>query len=934
MKETSKMSFLEYQDEMYLNAVEDSDCLVIASRGIGIERTMVRLFRTYSDDTNLVIVIGTTPEDELYFTNELIDEKDIPYGKLPQRITSESSSAKKRHEIYMKGGVIFVTERILVVDLLCNRVPIDLVTGIIVYRAHRIFNDCLMSFILRLYRMHNKKGFIKGFSQNPQGFLGDFGKLDKIMRALFVTRLHLWPRFHGSVQASLAAPKTQPEVIEINLPMSASMKNIQLDIMELIDLCLKELAKTNTAFLYDSDQLNVENAINRNFDTFIKTKFDEIWHQLGSRAKRLLNDIQWLRNLLRLLTQSDVVAFYNQTRAAQNSVRLGHEVSDWIFWKPADRLFRLSKERLYPNNSGIEDFDAETNMKWKAFQDLIDEIDKETAHIQDEVHVFIIVASDSVARLLQAILVRGASNVLRERIERFNAIMKVNSGSADIAELMVGQPVGEATNKDVDQTDQRAQADQEPPVKRRYRPNNPAAEVRRPQPENTFTLTQIIRKMKKNNQGEVVTIEDDDKDNQEQSINDDDDDCNIAPKKWHSLKLHYFISSTDQRVNLELQLRDLKPTYVIMYDFDMHAIRQIEVYQALYCHPKRCKVYTIQFENSSDVQQYLTSLRREKEAFENLIKEKATMVVPKGRDGKTDGHPDLVRGDLRANETTDAVNTRRAGGQVDRNDIIKQKILVDMREFRCELPSIIHKRGIEIEPIQLEIGDYILSSDTCVERKSVSDLIQSLQSGRLYNQAAMMIRHFKRSVLLIEFDETKSFHFKGRYWGGAGGYSGPRKDGPQDLVDRLILLTIHHPNLKLIWSPSTHFSAELFEYLKVDRDQPDPAKIASITSEELPPETFEDRYDIQARDFLLKLPGVNTRNVYALMNAAPTLADLANISVEELDEILHNTRSAELLYQTFHSSLRSIASEAIRSEQASKKSRLFSCSKRRKGILQ
>lgn len=924
------MSFLEFQDEMYINVMNDNDCLVVLSRGIGLEQLMVRLCRTFADDTNLVIVIGTTPEDELYFTNELIDDKNIPYGKLPQRITSESSSAKKRNEIYMKGGVLFVTERILVVDLLCDRVPIELITGIIVYRAHKVYSDCLMSFILRLYRMRNKKGFVKALSQNSQAFFGDFGKLDKIMRSLFVTSLHLWPRFHASVQASLAPPKAQPEVIEINLPMSQTMKNIQLDVMELIDMCLKELAKTNTAFLYDSDKLNVENAINSSFDGFIKIKFDEIWHQLGSRAKRLINDIQWLRNLLRLLTQSDVVAFYNQTRAAQNSVRLGHEVSDWIFWKPADRLFRLSKERLYPNNTGIDDFDAETNLKWKAFQDLVDEVDKETKHIEDTVHVFVIVANDSVARLLQAVLIHGASNVLRERIERFDAIMRANSASADAFQLFGLQQDQNDESKDATEQ-QDKNSNQEAPVKKRFRKNNPAAEIR--QPENTYTLTQIIRRMK-NNEGQVVTIDDDDDGNEANTnrieiISEED----LRPTRVHSLRLHYFISSRDERVFLETRLRDYKPVHVIMYDLDMHAIRQIEIYQALYCHPKRCKVYTIQFENSCDVQQYLTSLRREKEAFENLIKEKATMVIPTGRDGRTEGHPDLVRGDHKANETTEAANTRRAGGQIDRNEIIKQKILVDMREFRCELPAIIHKRGIEIEPVQLEIGDYILSSDTCVERKSVSDLIQSLQSGRLYNQAAMMIRHFKRSILLIEFDENKSFHFKGRYWGGVGGYTGPRRDSSQDLVEKLILLTIHHPNLRLVWSPSTHFTAELFEYLKIDRDQPDSDKIATITSQELPPETFEDRYDIQVREFLLKLPGVNTRNVYSLMNAAPTLADLANVPVEELDEIMHNSRSAELLHRTLHSSLRSIASEAIRVEQANKKSRLFSCTKRRKGIL-
>lgn len=940
------MSFLEYQDEMYTDVVNDDACLVITSRGLGLEQLMVRLLRTYSDDTNLVIVIGTDPDDEMFFMNQLCDQNHITIGKMPQRLTSESSNTKKRREIYLNGGILFVTQRILVVDLLSERVPIDLVTGIIVYKAHKVYSDCLMSFILRLYRMKNKKGFIKALSQSPHAFFGDYGKLDKIMRSLFATSLHLWPRFHASVQASLGKPRVPPEVIELNLPMSETMKEMQFDIMDLIDMCLKELAKTNTTFLYDSDQLNVENAINHSFDGFLKHRFDGIWHQLGVRAKRLIQDIRFLRHLLHLLTQADIVSFYNQTRAAQNSVRMGNDVSDWIFWKPADRLFKLSKERLYPNNSPIENFESETNLKWKCFQDLVKEIEVETKDAKETVDVFIITATDSVAKQLSKILTIGATKLLQERVEQFQKILAANTMSADAIEFLglqfdIAQQQLRDSEQQDKQQDKQSNSD-EPPTKKPMRKFRGVV----PDQSEPFTLTQLVKRMTRQDSApEVIDLEkEDDKTASTKTNTGDNDKCekevmSVATskqaKKRNDLKLHYFCSR-DKHIVFEQELVEHKPLYFIMYDLDPQIIRQIEVYQALRCSPKRCKVYTIQFEKSCDMQQYLTNLRREKEAFENLIREKATMVIPMGRNGKMDGHPDLVRGSMLANETTDPINSRKAGGQFDRNEIIKQKILVDMREFRCELPAIIHKRGIEIEPIQLEIGDYILSSDTCVERKSVSDLIQSLQSGRLYSQAAMMIRHFARAILLIEFDESKSFHFKGRYWGMQGmssGSSSKSKDYSQDLLDRLILLTIHYPQLRIVWSPSTHFTSELFEYLKEDRDQPDAAKIAAISSQELPPETFEDRYDLEVRDFLLKLPGVNTRNVYALMNSVTSIGELIILEREQLEELLGSTRSAELLYDTLHESLARMASEAIAKEKVAKKTSLFECSKRKKGLL-
>lgn len=74
-------------------------------------------------------------------------------------------------------------------------------------------------------------------------------------------------------------------------------------------------------------------------------------------------------------------------------------------------------------------------------------------------------------------------------------------------------------------------------------------------------------------------------------------------------------------------------------------------------------------------------------------------------------------------------STRIAGGQlkVDGDKIV----IVDMREFRSSLPPILYAEGMKIEPCTLQVGDYILSPDMCVERKSISDMIQSFTSGRL-----------------------------------------------------------------------------------------------------------------------------------------------------------------------------------------------------------
>lgn len=275
--------------------------------------------------------------------------------------------------------------------------------------------------------------------------------------------------------------------------------------------------------------------------------------------------------------------------------------------------------------------------------------------------------------------------------------------------------------------------------------------------------------------------------------------------------IHYHCVAQDGYVKLEEFLRFVKPWFIVVYDPDMEVIRRIEVYQACFVSPERCKVYFFMFDGSAEEQRYLTSLRKEKEAFEKLIKEKSVMVIPEDRDGRGGYHPDLVRGS-QEDVIMQQISTRQGG--IQRSDVIMQKVVVDMREFRCELPSLIHKRGIDIEPATIEIGDYVLTPDICVERKSISDLIASLNSGRLYSQVQYMTRHYKTPFLLIEFDEDKPFSLKGKSMGFV--YKKQTSTSPEiiEAMPRLVLMSLHFHSLRLIWSPSPHFSAEMFEYLK------------------------------------------------------------------------------------------------------------------------
>lgn len=195
----------------------------------------------------------------------------------------------------------------------------------------------------------------------------------------------------------------------------------------------------------------------------------------------------------------------------------------------------------------------------------------------------------------------------------------------------------------------------------------------------------------------------------------------------------------------EQTLQDVQPRIIIMFDPNPAFVRQIEVYRAL--HPTiQVRVYFMLYENSVEEQNYLTLIRKEKESFEKLIHEKSIMAI-----AITEKRKEREFEIIRTN------NSRVAGGGKLKLTTELPTVIVDMREFRSSLPPILYADGMKIVPCTLQIGDYILSPDMCVERKSISDMIQSFTSGRLFTQCESMSAHYKIPILLIEFDENKSF---------------------------------------------------------------------------------------------------------------------------------------------------------------------------------
>jgi ERCC4-related helicase len=78
------------------------------------------------------------------------------------------------------------------------------------------------------------------------------------------------------------------------------------------------------------------------------------------------------------------------------------------------------------------------------------------------------------------------------------------------------------------------------------------------------------------------------------------------------------------------------------------------------------------------------------------------------------------------------------------------KIIVDHRESRSPVMRFLTQKDISVEPQQLDIGDYIVSSRIAIERKTVDDFLGSLIEGKLFVQMKNLRTTYSRPLLLIE----------------------------------------------------------------------------------------------------------------------------------------------------------------------------------------
>jgi len=976
----------------------EEDGLVVLGRGLGWLGLLAAFVRFYgsddsrADDDNiekrrrkpLVFVLNLVGKESQVLMS-MLTSWGTPHGDLPRIITSNEGQSLDRKEVYERGGVIVITARILIVDLLAGIVDANQIDGMLVAHAEKVDDEGkIVAFILRIFRSQRyfarnsiqlgstdgstpDCGFIKAFTDNPSALLRGFAKVEKVLKALQVPKLYLYPRFHSAVAEELE--QNPPKVEELHQPLTGKMNEIQDTLAAAIRANIRDLKQKcplidfsfsndtggggnkrgrdhgeDQSFLTNYDKkkrrkneqenwkATVRQCISTHFDVVIQRQLEGEWHRLSRNVKQSVQDLNRLRSLFEHLLTHDCVQFYGLLEGLKSMSVGSRTPSNWILSSSGEKLFRLAKERIYrikelptENGSrGVIHTVLEEKPKDRLLRQLLTELENTWMERQEKSdgpingNILLMVKNTRALSSVQRFLMEGAKRAtrvnwikfLKQHEDKTKAMLNGGGYTVDtlpfekqILYIEAGkvrkmQNARASDEEKREEEDRQAKSRQYSEWKRRHQRIIQEQSRGMVQGDTIQAKGQMEELLEKTTGLADGLMYDGTSSSDSCCTEDEDEDLAYRVEPIDGPKL--FIRAFAQLEEGEslLLLNDIDPYAVILYDSDPSFIRSLEIYSNLSKttsrpsdEDNRLQVFFLLYEACQEHFDFLKTLDREKDAFDRLIEHRKRMPralacynhytfqemqMTRGAAGSYGGGLPL------------SADTRTGGGKKHSKE--RRDIAVDVREFRSTLPSILHQGGMRLAPVTLAVGDFVLSTVHCVERKSISDLFQSFTNGRLADQAEAMSRHYRCPCLLIEFDANKTFSLQNVCDLG----SDIRKDS---ITSKLTLLCMHFPKLRLLWSRSPHETLKLFKKLKRNHEEVNVEKAIEVGSNDSLDELLRlgedgayNEDDAEgpnetAKRMLLRLPGVNVNNARKIMSECDSIAALAELTREQLKRI-------------------------------------------------
>lgn len=926
---------LSFQRQVVENVLVSDDPLVVMGKGLSMTAIVANLLHVLATPTkiggvskrSLVLVLNAKPSDNLHINDELQELSALASFDCPQDeeqrpfnvINADSQTLEKRRQLYLSGGIFSVTSRILIVDLLSGVLHPNKITGFVVLNAETLKDYSNESFILEIYRSVNKWGFIKAFSESAESFVMEFSPLRRKMKDLRLKNVLLWPRFRVEISQCLsnATDPRSNTVVEVKVSLTNSMSQIQFGLMECMKKCIAELQR-KTPELF-RDWWTVESSLDAHFIKSIDMVMVPNWHRISYESKQLIKDIRFLRNLMKLLVSGDAVDFYEEIQlsleANKPSISRKYTESPWLMADESQMVISYAKKRIY--NDG--QYCLEDMPKWEQLINILDDISHQRAS-RDYLGPTLIMCSDymTCTQLTRVLNLADKEDGFRKNMLQKLQIYKDHR---EDRKVMIKEVQDKEPETVTELNVSTAFAKEQLTTKRRR--TRGAAAVAAVERLRNAGIGEDIEtvidgyNIKQELEEELIEDQLEEKDleifpmlsadgstDSEEAAEDLQEflKSNLNKKILEQRDENFsYINTGDQiiierfdKVSDDAFLQELMPSFIVMYEPDLCFIRRVEVHRAIHKEIPP-KVFFMYYGDSVEEQGHLAAIKKEKDAFTKLIREHSMLAHHFEADEDFSHYKNLAERKLKMSRLR-RNNTRAAGGQAGLSELTQDIVIVDTREFNASLPGLLYRYGVRVVPCMLTVGDYIISPDICLERKSISDLIGSLHNNRLASQCKKMARHYKYPTLLIEFDQGQSFSLEP--------FSERRNYRSKDLSTvhpissklsqdeiqmQLAKLVMKFPSLRLIWSSSPLQTVNIILELKLGREEPDPTTSVNLGSKAKQANGVAKNKNFAADQEkltkLLTVPGISKVEYFNIRKKVKSYRKLSSLSQQELADL-------------------------------------------------
>ena len=190
-------------------------------------------------------------------------------------------------------------------------------------------------------------------------------------------------------------------------------------------------------------------------------------------------------------------------------------------------------------------------------------------------------------------------------------------------------------------------------------------------------------------------------------------------------------------------------------------------------------------------------------------------------------------------------------------------VFADSREHGAVIDHL-YKSGINVKVGQLKAGDFIISEDIGVERKTTGDFVNSLIDKRLFEQAQKMKQNFVKPIYIIEGKSEDLFSV--------------RNVDSRAILGAMVSLIVDW-QLPVIFSRNPEETADIIANL-AKREQFDRNKKVSVRFEQKPKILTE-----QQQYFIEGLPNIGPTAARNLLKHFKTPRSVTNASLDGLKEV-------------------------------------------------